>query len=281
MRTIDAHVHLINVTDHDWYPGLKAWGDAVGVPGLYADFSLADYRAGTEREVDGFVHVSATTKPRAYLDETAWVDRLADEHELDLAIIATVDPALGRDEMLADLEQQARSPRFRGLRILDGLEPESATADVVLGWLQERGLLFDLVATPDTMAAWLGVLERFPDLGVVLEHTGWPTATDDAGRAAWQEALRAFATSTPHLCKLSGLGMTTMDLSEASLRPWLEFAIDQLGWGRVAYGSNVPIETMAGSHQQLLATLEAVVGEAGRAEQAGFWGANAADTYGL
>lgn len=279
MRTVDAHMHLISVTDHDWYPGLKVWGEAVGAPGLYADFSLADYRAGDGRSVDAFVHVSATTKPRAYLDETRWVDRLADEHELDLAIVGTVDPDLTRDQLLADLEAQATTARFRGLRVLDGLQPGSAASDTVLGWLQEHGLVFDLVTNPAGMQAWLRELERFPNLRVVLEHTGWPASTDEEGRRAWEEAIRAFAATTPHLCKLSGLGMTTMDLSETTLRPWLEFAIVELGWDRVAFGSNLPIETMAGSHAQLLATFEAVTAGADPVEQAGFWGGNAARAY--
>lgn len=279
MRTVDAHMHLINVTDHDWYPGLKVWGEAIGVPGLYADFSLSDYRAGADRTVDAFVHVSATTKPRAYLAETEWVDRIADEHDLDLAIVGTVDPDLSRDALLDDLEAQASTARFRGLRVLDGLEPGTMASDVVLGWLQERGLVFDLVTNPAGMAAWLRELERYPNLRVVLEHTGWPATTDPDGRRAWQEAIRAFASNTPHLCKLSGLGMVTMDLAEATLRPWLEFAIGELGWDRVAFGSNLPIETMAGSHAQLLATFDSVVATAGPAEQAGFWGGNATRAY--
>ncbi|WP_110208733.1 amidohydrolase family protein [Nocardioides daejeonensis] len=279
MRTIDAHMHLINVTEHDWYPGLKVWGEALGVPGLYADFLLDDYRAGDGRDVETFVHVSATTKPRAYLDETAWLDRLADEHALDLLIVATVDPTLDRAELLADLEAQAASPRLRGLRVLDGLEPGSPAADTVLRWLQERGLVFDLVTHPEQMAAWLHELNRHPELRVVLEHTGWPTGTDPEARTTWEQAMRAFATSTPYLCKLSGLGMTTMDLAEPALRPWLEFAIDQLGWERVAFGSNLPIETMAGTHRQLLAALESVVAGADAEAQAGFWAENAARAY--
>lgn len=279
MRTIDAHLHLINVTEHDWYPGLKAWGEAIGVPELYRDFTLADYRAGGGRHVDGFVHVSATTKPQAHLDETAWVDRLADEQGLDLVMVATVDASLDTPQLVAELDTQGATPRMRGLRVLDGLSPGSRASDTILSWLQERDLVFDLVTNPGGMTSWLHELERFPDLRVVLEHTGWPAASDTEGRLAWEEAMRTFASSTPHLCKLSGLGMVTMDLSQETLRPWLEFAIEELGWDRVAYGSNLPIETMAGTHGQLLATVESVVDAATQEEQVGFWGGNAKRAY--
>ncbi len=207
------------------------------------------------------------------------MDRFAEEHDLDLAIVATVDPTLERTELLADLETQAATVRLRGLRVLDGLEPGSPAADLVLGWLQERGLVFDLVTSPPAMRSWLSELERYPELRVVLEHTGWPVGTDDDARTGWEGAMRDFASSTPHLCKLSGLGMTTMDLSVPTLRPWLEFAIEHLGWDRVAFGSNLPIETMAGTHGQLLATLDEVVGSAAKEDRARFWGQNAARTY--
>ncbi|MCR1784528.1 amidohydrolase family protein [Nocardioides carbamazepini] len=282
MRVVDSHMHLIDITAHDWYPGLKIWSEGLQKPDLYRDFSLETYRAAAgDLRVDTFVHVSATTKPGAHLAEAAWLDELAEAHDLDLAVVGTVDPAGGAAEIRAELDAQGASPRFRGVRVLYGFDPGTPAADTVLGWLDERGLVFDLVINPEAMTPWLRTLERFPDLPVVLEHTGWPSAVDTDGRADWQEALRQFATATSAPCKLSGLGMATMDVSEANLRPWLEFAIDQLGWERVMFGSNMPIETMGGSFGQLITTLRAVVGEASPAEQARFWGENAAAAYRL
>ncbi|MDQ6522037.1 amidohydrolase family protein [Nocardioides sp. LHD-245] len=282
MRVVDSHMHLIDITAHDWYPGLSAWAESLQKPGLYRDFSLEAYRAAAGGlTVDTFVHVSATTKPGAHLAEAAWLDEVAEAHDLDLAVIGTVDPAGSPDEIRAELESQAASPRFRGVRVLYGFDPDSPAADTVLGWLDERGLVFDLVINPDAMAAWLRRLERFPGLTVVLEHTGWPSSVDATGRAEWQEAVRTFASATSAPCKLSGLGMATLDVSEGSLRPWLEFAVDQLGWDRVMFGSNMPIETMGGSFEQLLTTLRAVVGEASAADQARFWGENAVAAYRL
>ncbi|WP_436702229.1 amidohydrolase family protein [Nocardioides sp. BYT-33-1] len=282
MRVVDSHMHLIDVTAHDWYPGLSVWAESLQKPELYRDFSLEGYRAAAgDLVVDAFVHVSATTKPGAHLSEATWLDEVAEAHDLDFAVIGTVDPAGSVAEIRAELEAQAASPRFRGVRVLYGFDPDSPAAETVLGWLDERDLVFDLVINPEAMAPWLRRLERFPDLSLVLEHTGWPSSVDAAGRAAWQEAVRRFATATSAPCKLSGLGMATLDVSEASLRPWLEFAIDQLGWERVMFGSNMPIETMGGSFAQLVASLRAVVGEASPADQARFWGENAAAAYRL
>src|SRR5699024_8387126 len=103
-------------------------------------------------QVEKFVHVSATTALRAYLDETRWVDALADREGLDLVIVGSVDPALDPAAIVADLEQQARSPRFRGIRVLSGLEPDSAAAATILEWLDRGGYVFDLVTGPEAMS---------------------------------------------------------------------------------------------------------------------------------
>ena len=277
---VDAHVHLWNTTDHDWYPALRQLAEQLGRPEMYADFLVHDYRrAAGDLPVRKFVHVSATTKPRAYLHETIWVDALADAHGLELAIIGTVDPTLSAAEIEADLEQQASSPRFRGVRVLYDLEPDSSAAGVVLSWLQERDLIFDLVTPPAQMWSWLETLRHYPELTVALEHTGWPAGTDTDSRAAWLHAVTACAQQTRAVCKVSGLGMTTLDLSAKALRPWVEPAIELFGWDRVVFGSNIPIEHMAGYYGQLQHSLETILSEASDDERARFWARNAERVY--
>lgn len=281
-RIIDAHMHLWDLSN-EWYPGLHQMAEGLGRPDLLEDFGIDRYRAeaGPDFEVSGFVHVSATTAPRAYLQETAWVDRVADEAGLDLVVVATVDPTLDRDGIVADLEEQAASERFRGARVLYDFEPDGAAADTVLRWLDERGLVFDLVCSPASIPGWLETLARFPDLQVVLEHTGWPSGTDEAAREEWAEAITRFADATGALCKLSGLGMTTLDLGVDTLRPWLDHAIGAFGWDRIAFASNMPIEKMAGSYRELIDAIRAVTADASEAERAAFFAGNAARVYRL
>lgn len=281
---VDAHMHLLDVTNHDWYPGLRQWADQLSLPSLYRDFGPDDYRAAAaeaDLTVAKLVHVSATTKPRAYLDEAAWIDQVADRHGLDVVTIGTVDPSLDADAIRADLDRQATSSRFRGVRVLYDFPPDSAAARTVLGWLAERGLTFDLVADPDALPGWTDALARHPDLTVVLEHTGWPTGTDDASRRAWDTAMAAFAGGSSALCKLSGLGMVTRDLAEAALRPWLERAVELFGWDRVVFGSNMPIETMGGTFAELAASLAAIVGTATPDQQRAFYATNAERAYAI
>lgn len=276
---VDAHVHLWEVSKRDWYPGLEDFAVSVETE-LYRDFLIDDYRsAAGDFEVSKFVHVSAVTKPGSYLDETEWIDAYAERNDVDMVIIGSVDPTLDAGKLMTDLERQAVSSRFRGVRVLYGLEPGSESAKTVLSWLQAHNFIFEVSSQPDRAADWVEVLRRYPELDVVIEHTGWPAGTDPFSRSAWDAAISSYATETTALCKISGLGMTTRDLSDAALRPWIEKAIEVFGWDRVAFGSNIPIEHMAGDFAQLQESLGSIIGTAAEHEQERFYSANAERVY--
>lgn len=276
---VDAHVHLWPASQTDWYPGLEDFAKNVGAD-LYRDFLIDDYRtAAGGFGVDKYVHVSAVTKPGSYIDETEWVDTHAADNDLDLAIIGTVDPTLDAAKIMTDLERQAAFSRFRGIRVLSGLEPGSDAAKTILSWLQAHNLIFEVSSQPDKAAEWTRALRRYPDLDVVIEHAGWPAGIDPASQSGWESAIASYASETDALCKISGLGMTTRDLSDVALRPWIEKAIDVFGWDRVAFGSNIPIEHMAGTYSQLQESLSTIIGAAAEHEQERFWASNAERFY--
>jgi predicted TIM-barrel fold metal-dependent hydrolase len=162
---------------------------------------------------------------------------------------------------------------------LYGLEPGSDATKTVLSWLQAHRLIFEVSSQPDKASEWLDVLRRYPELNVVIEHTGWPAGTDPFSRSAWESAISSYAAQTSALCKISGLGMTTRDLSEDALRPWIEKAVDVFGWDRVAFGSNIPIEHMGGTYVELQQSLGSIIGAAAEHEQRKFWATNAERVY--
>ncbi|WP_094273160.1 hypothetical protein [Rhodococcus sp. OK302] len=82
--------------------------------------------------------------------------------------IGTIDPALSESEIIADLERQAQSDRFCGVRVLYDFHPDSTAARAVLQWLNDRNHIFDLVTQPPNMSEWLRTVEIYPDLAVVF-----------------------------------------------------------------------------------------------------------------
>ena len=124
---VDAHLHLWDTAAHPWYtPRLREFLTAAGNPAIADNFLLPDYdRAAAPVEVAALVHVSAATAPHAYLAETRWIDAIAATSDRPMAIIATVDPTLALPDLLSHLEEQSRSRFFRGVRVYQGLSPNT------------------------------------------------------------------------------------------------------------------------------------------------------------
>lgn len=276
-RAIDSHVHFWKVSENDWYPALAPFAEAVGSATINTDFLPGDYRRdAVGLEVQGFVHVNATTAPGTFLAEMAWIDALADSEDVDLVMVGTIDPESAADQIRSDLDAQAAYSRFVGVRVFPGIAPDSAAAELLLGWLESHGKIFDLVTDPRSAQAWADKLAKYPDLRVALEHTGSPDPSDFA---AWQEGLRALAARPGLMCKLTGLGMATMSLQEETLRPWMEETLTVFGADRVMFGSNVPIETMAGTYAEWIGTVAAVLAGSSATEREQFYASNARRLY--
>lgn len=276
MRAIDSHVHFWKVSDHDWYPALAPFAEAVGSETINVDFLPDDYRRdAVGLDVRAFVHVSATTAPGTYLQEAQWIDALADEYGLDLVMIGTIDPDSDADQIRADLDQQARSARFAGARVFPGIAPDSAAAGVLIDWLDANGKVFDLVTDPSSASAWAEQLEEYPNLKVAIEHTGSPAPSEDDAFETWRIAMQRLAERPGTMVKVTGLGMVTGTLDAETLRPWITTVIDIFGWDRVMFGSNVPIETMAGTYADWTASLSEILADATAEDRARFYEHNA------
>lgn len=277
---VDAHMHLWAIPTNPWYAHLQPFAEQVGAPHLYADFTYPDYAAAAQGvRPEALVHVSATTTPGTFLEEARWIDEVADAAGLNLVTVGTIDPDSDADRVVADLERQATSPRFRGIRVFPALDTAHPAVPVVLDWLAEHDHVFDLVCDPSSAADWLALLARYPDLRVAVEHTGSPDLLSADGFAAWSEALTALSRRPGLACKLTGLGMLSGALDAERLRPWIDRTFAVMGPDRVLFGSNMPIESMAGSFADWIEITLAAAGGLSAAEADRFLAGNARDLY--
>jgi predicted TIM-barrel fold metal-dependent hydrolase len=60
------------------------------------------------------------------------------------------------------------------------------------------------------------------------------------------------------VCKLSGLAMPLGSMQPEALRPWLEHAIDAFGAERCMFASNFPVDSAAGSFDDLYTAFDTV-----------------------
>ena len=108
------------------------------------------------------------------------------------AIIGGLPPTETVAEAVALIDRQREAARFRGVRPM-GASEAPLPADDVLRALEERGLLFEVMAHPDQLEAAAAGLERFDDLVVVVEHTGWPRSAAAEERDLWKAGMDALA----------------------------------------------------------------------------------------
>ncbi|WP_214412000.1 amidohydrolase family protein [Sphaerisporangium fuscum] len=274
MEFLDAHAHLWQVSEHNWYPALRTTR-----PELYRDHLPADYRAGAAGagvRVAGLVHVSATSAPGAFIDETRWLDRLhAESPAWPSAIIGSVDPQAGPDVLDEQLRVQETSPAFRGVRVFSGLDPRSETTATLLRLLAERNLLLDQIIRSAEADAYAAALTGSPGTTVVLEHAGWP----ERDLRQWREGVARLAALPQVVCKLSGFGVALGTLDVTTLRPYVETCLELFGVERCFFGSNFPVDGTAGTYTQLMDAYQAVTAGLGPAERRALFIDNAVRCY--
>jgi L-fuconolactonase len=288
LQLVDSHVHLWEPSARPWYPAMqdpvaaKAFAGLGDVTRMARDFlapQLSEEMSAVE--LLGLVHVSAVSAPRVHIEEGLWVDGVLDEIGLPAVTIGALEADQSRATIEADLDAQSQSPRFRGIRVLTGLDPAGGTAEDICAALDERDLVFDLVAHPASAAGFAALLETWPDLHVVLEHSGWPTAIDADGLAAWRAGIDRLA-ALPNLdCKVSGLGMATHSLDAATLRPWIEGCLEAFGSARCMFGGNFPVEAMYGDYATLVDSVSAALAGLSDADRRAFFVDNARRAYRL
>jgi L-fuconolactonase len=257
-RTVDAHVHHWDPARVEWYPFLAS-DDALrdlGMSDVSAMRRLYDqptYLAEAKRwNVEKYVHVSAAVGGTAFLAETAERQDEADRTGHPDAIIGTLDAHAPIGEQLEQLHQQVRSPAFRGIRFAEALDHSTEAAQAILTELAEQNLVYDLVVHPDGMLDAVQVLEEFPTLTVVVEHTGWPLSEDDDHVRVWRRGMSRLADLHDQVfCKLSGLAMTLNRMDADSFRPWIEHCLTVFGTDRCFFASNFPVDGMYGSFDDL------------------------------
>ncbi len=255
-RIVDAHVHLWDPARVDWYPYLSGRRDlGMGdVSRMSRRFDLAAYRAESAGwNVDKRVAVVAAVGLHS-MDEAI---ELTQGGQVE-AVIGGVVPTGSVAEAERCLDRQMTGPRFRGVRPM-GQHDDPVPPRGVLAAIEERDLLFELMAHPDQLQQAADVLADFGDLTVVIEHTGWPRADTAEELALWEDGMARLADLGDRVvCKLSGLAMPLGSMSADAFAPWIERAIELFGVERAMFGSNFPVDGLHGTFDDLLSTVDAV-----------------------
>ena len=280
MRIVDAHHHLwdLGVRDQDWITG-------AALAPLRRDFLAGDYQplAG-QNGVGASVVVQTVTVP----GETPELLALAATSDLIAGVVGWADlTAPGLADRIAELSNGPGGNKLVGLRHQVQSEPDPrwlTRADVLRGLaaVAGAGLVYDLVITAGQLPAAARAAAAVPGLLFVLDHLGKPAIASGSAQP-WERDLRRLAALPNTACKLSGL-VTEADWTRwqvADLRPYAEVALDAFGPGRMMFGSDWPVCTLAASYGEVLQTARDLTGHLSDAEREAIFAGTATRVYRL
>ena len=224
---IDTHLHV-------WDTG------AVQIPWV-KDAGLPARASIPDRQGRRFVLVEADAIDS--LGEADWLISLAEQDPRVHGVVASVplemplaEEALSRVAAAAEVVGVRRLLQDRELfdsaPFLDGLKRLAA-----------RGLPFDACVRDYELPRLLALIEKVPELTVVLDHMGKPNVRDVSARDAWERDLARLAECENVHCKLSGLPAECRDAEELErcAPDILDVAIETFGSERCLLGSDSPV----------------------------------------
>jgi len=295
LQVVDPHIHLWNPQTHS-YPWMKSAGGNFMGPcdAILKTYEVREFLADTAGvDVLKVVHVDAAHDPADPLEETRWLQSLADapgSRGMPHGIVAYADlSAPGADALLAE---HAQFRNVRGIRQTLNVHPDPYYDYVGRHFMREpawrRGfallarhrLSFDLQIYPPQMPEAAELARMHPQTTIILNHTGmFVDRSSVAGWRAWRDGLRALAQCPNVHAKISGLGMIDHQWTIESLRPYVLETIDAFGHERAMFASNFPVDRLYGGYAALWQAFDRIVGGASPTERHALFRGNAERVY--
>lgn len=229
----DAHLHAWR-----YDPATYPWLAAPAAAPLRRDWTHADYRAA-HRGLD--------------VRASVWVEALAVDPLAEARAAAAMATAAFATALVAHapLDAPDLARRLAALRTLPGLRgirdivapgfarrPDLLAAAAFATGLERlaaAGLVFDLLLEPAQMLPAARLIQRLPELPVVLEHAGSP---GDA--AVWAPGMEALAALPNVAVKLSALHCRVPGWTDATLARLIGQVLALFGPARVMVASDWP-----------------------------------------
>ncbi|MGF6381686.1 amidohydrolase family protein [Paraburkholderia atlantica] len=295
MQVVDSHIHLWDLKTHryPWLenPGVSFVGDARELKHDY----LLEHLLGEAGDIDvlKLVHVEANHDPADPVEETRWLQSIADLHAsrgMPNAIVAAVD--LSAQNAPALLEAHASFANTRGIRQILNVHDDKLFDYVGRHYMREPqwrehfallrrfDLSFDLQLYPSQMEEAAALAREHADTLLIVNHAGmFVDRNSVAGYRAWREGMRLLAGRPNIAVKISGLAMFDHHWTVESLRPYVLETIDTFGVERAMFASNFPVDRLFGSYTDLWGAYASIVADASEAEKDALFRRNAERYY--
>jgi len=293
---IDAHQHFWDL-DANYLPWLR---DEPPIAFRYGDYSALkrnylpqDYRRDAqELDLVGSVFVETEWDRRDPVGETRWVQDIARQSGLPSVMVCHA--AFHQDDATEILSRQASFSFVRGVRHKPRAAPspramEKGHAGSMSdpNWRRGYALLARHGLTFDLQSPWWHLPEAailnydFPQIPIILNHTGLPRDRSDEELAGWRKAMTDFAAAPNVAVKISGLGEPGRAWTLERNRQVILDTIAIFGEDRCMFASNFPVDSLVGSMATIYSGFAEATKTLGRDVQIKLFGANARRIYRL
>lgn len=288
MQVVDPHIHFWDLDTHHYpwlaTPGRSFVGDASALKHNYLPDDLLHDAADVE--VIKAVHVEANHDPADPVEETRWLQSLADTGQsvhgiarrLPDGIVAAAD--LSAADVAQTLAAHAAFANTRGIRQILNRHPNVLYNYVARDYLDDPawrhnfallarfGLSFDLQLYPSQMMQATALAHAHPYIQIIVNHAGMFVDRDTIGGfRQWRDGLRALAAAPNVAIKISGLAMFDHAWTIESFRPYVLQVIDTFGIERAMFASNFPVDRLFGAYGSLWHAYAQIVAGASESER--------------
>jgi predicted TIM-barrel fold metal-dependent hydrolase len=288
---IDTHHHIWLRKDVGWLadpPIPRMFGDYFGIR---RDYPVEEFINDVKPHgVTKSVHVTAMWGPGKALEETRWLQSVADEQGFPHGIVSNIDLADPGAETA--LKAQKQFPNLRGVRQMlywdtDSVRQGAPSADFCnspdfrrgFALLEKHGLHFELQVYAGQVSHAVELIKAFPGVKMILVHAGMLTERTQAAIDQWRAALTMMAAFPNLHVKISGLGMYSSGITLPQARQVIRDVIQIFGVERTIYGSNFPLEKLHASYADFFGTYRTVLSEYREIDQRKILHDNAAIFY--
>lgn len=270
---IDAHMHCWQLARGDYHWLTPAMGP------LYRDYSPADISPiQAEQGIQGTVLVQAAPT----VNETHYLLSLADQYACIKGVVGWVD--FDHSEVEHQIEQLNKHPKLKGIRPMiqdipdkDWMLSRAVNNSLIL--LEKHHLTFDALVKPEHLANLLTLLERHPDLKVVIDHSAKPDIQNNDIHQ-WKSDMKTLSESTHAMCKISGLLTEAQpDATLDTLKPYLDWLFECFGPTRLLFGSDWPVINLRSTYADWVNMLHAYTKHLSTKDKCMFWGSNTQRIY--
>jgi len=271
---VDSHMHVWKLSRGDY-----GWLTPDLAP-IYRDFTIDDARPFLEQAgIDYAILVQAAPT----LEETLYLLSIAEREPKIKGVVGWIDMLAPR--AADELEHLASNRLLKGIRPMLQDIPEDdwmlrPELSPVYRAIVDLGLRFDALVVPRHLPNLLRLIDRHPDLKIVIDHGAKPPIGESLD--IWRKDLERVA-KIPHVhCKLSGLVTECRgQVSQSALQPVVNALLHLFGPSRLMFGSDWPVCTLHSTYGQWWQWARELTGHMTQAEKDAVFGATAHRFYGI